>query len=62
LSGFVEVRKCTLFQGEYPPSLLKLWDQFKKEKGSENYRPDYLPSQQEKKLENAFTTFEGLRI
>jgi serine/threonine-protein kinase haspin len=46
LSGFVEVRKCTLFQGEYPPALLQLWDQFNEEKGSENYRPDYLPSHQ----------------
>lgn len=40
------MRKCTLFQGAYPPALLALWDQFDEEKRSENYRPDYLPTDQ----------------
>ena len=45
-SGFVEVRKCEVFQGEYPPKLLELWDIFEQEKGSENVRPDFLPPTQ----------------
>ena len=44
--GFVEVRKCVLFQGEYPSKLLELWDEFDAEKTSENSRPDYLPADQ----------------
>jgi len=44
--GFVEVRKCIVFQGVYPPKLLSLWDDFDREKTSENTRPDYLPPEQ----------------
>ena len=44
--GFVEVRNCTVFQGNYPDKLLNLWDAFEDEKGSENTRPDFLPRDQ----------------
>ena len=44
--GFVEVRNCIVFKGAYPPKLLQLWDDFDREKTSENSRPDYLPSDQ----------------
>jgi len=45
-TGFVEVRNCTVFQGNYPDKLLNLWDAFEDEKGSENTRPDFLPRDQ----------------
>lgn len=44
--GFVEVRQCHLFQGEYPEKLLELWDDYDAEKTSENDRPDYMPRDQ----------------
>jgi len=45
-AGFVEVRGCHVFRGEYPPQLLKLWDVFNTENESENDRPDNLPNDQ----------------
>lgn len=44
--GFVQVRKCLLVRGEYPEVLLDLWDEYDKQKVSENDRPDYLPVEQ----------------
>ena len=46
-SGFVELRKCNVFQGKYPKELLKLWDMFDKERESENDRPDFFPKSQQ---------------
>jgi len=45
-AGFVEVRGCHVFQGEYPPQLLQLWDEYNEEHKSENDRPDNLPVDQ----------------
>ena len=45
-AGFVDVRGCHVFRGEYPPQLLKLWDVFNTENESENDRPDNLPNDQ----------------
>merc|ERR1719466_657433 len=45
-AGFVEVRGCHVFQGEYPPQLLQLWEDYNKEHKSENDRPDNLPVDQ----------------
>jgi len=45
-SGFVELRKCNVFEGKYPDSLLTLWDKFDEEKESENDRPDMFPNEQ----------------
>jgi len=34
-----QLRQCFLTSGQYPDSLLDLWDQFDEERGSENDRP-----------------------
>ena len=44
--GFVELRRCFVFQGKYPEKLLELWDQFANVKGTENDRPDVFPEEQ----------------
>ena len=46
-SGFVELRSCNVFQGQYPAPLLDLWDKFDEEKESENDRPDFFPLEQQ---------------
>ena len=38
--GFLNVRRCNLIQGIYPPILLEKWDAYEAEKGSDNERPD----------------------
>ena len=45
-AGFVELRSCYVFKGEYPARLLELWDEFEDRKGSENDRPDVFQSDQ----------------
>lgn len=36
---YFQLRQCYLTSGQYPESLLQLWDQFDEERGSENDRP-----------------------
>ncbi|XP_014088904.2 serine/threonine-protein kinase haspin homolog [Bactrocera oleae] len=38
--GFVNVRKVVCVKGQYPKHLIKLWEIFNKDKGSENDHPD----------------------
>ena len=38
--GFLTVINCYLTEGRYPNDLLKQWDKYDEEKGSENDRPD----------------------
>ena len=44
--GFVELRRCFVFEGKYPEKLLELWDNFSSVKGTENDRPDVFPVDQ----------------
>ncbi|XP_011190682.2 serine/threonine-protein kinase haspin homolog [Zeugodacus cucurbitae] len=39
-SGFVNVKKAACVKGQYPEHLIKLWESFDKDKGSENDHPD----------------------
>ncbi|XP_056408169.1 uncharacterized protein LOC130307916 isoform X2 [Hyla sarda] len=45
-SGFIQLHSAHCVQGSYPPDLLSAWDQFSKEKGTENERPDLFGPQQ----------------
>ena len=38
--GFLTVLRCNLTEGRYPDTLLQKWDDYDREKGSENDRPD----------------------
>ncbi|XP_063258810.1 serine/threonine-protein kinase haspin [Prinia subflava] len=44
--GFISLYSVHCVQGAYPSYLLKAWDKFHKETGSENDRPDFFGSQQ----------------
>ncbi|XP_060596119.1 uncharacterized protein LOC132750191 [Ruditapes philippinarum] len=45
-SNFCEVNNVSCVKGKYPAELLKQWDLFHKNKGSENDRPDVFPEKQ----------------
>ncbi|XP_060602886.1 serine/threonine-protein kinase haspin-like [Ruditapes philippinarum] len=45
-SNFCEVNNLSCVKGRYPAELLKQWDIFNKNKGSENDRPDVFPEKQ----------------
>ncbi|KAF7686912.1 hypothetical protein HF521_015305 [Silurus meridionalis] len=45
-SGFIGLINLHCVQGCYPITLLKAWDKFDKEKGSENDRPDFFGAEQ----------------
>ncbi|XP_066516326.1 uncharacterized protein haspin isoform X2 [Hoplias malabaricus] len=45
-SGFIGLNNLHCVQGCYPQSLLKAWDKFDREKGSENDRPDFFSKEQ----------------
>ncbi len=38
--GFLNIRRCNLIRGNYPPILLTKWDEYQDAKGSDNERPD----------------------
>ena len=39
-SNFIDLRSCMIVEGDYPEELLKMWDDYNEEKGSENDRPE----------------------
>ena len=39
-SNFIDLRSCMIVEGDYPEELLKMWDDYDVEKGSENDRPE----------------------
>ncbi|XP_054744061.1 serine/threonine-protein kinase haspin homolog [Anastrepha obliqua] len=44
--GFVDVKKVACTKGQYPHHLIKLWESFDEEKGSENDHPDIFDATQ----------------
>ncbi|XP_064818905.1 uncharacterized protein LOC135536525 [Oncorhynchus masou masou] len=45
-TGFIGLKDLHCVQGCYPPSLLKAWDSFNTQRGSENDRPDFFNEEQ----------------
>ncbi|XP_045567148.1 uncharacterized protein [Salmo salar] len=45
-TGFIGLKDLHCVQGCYPPGLLKAWDSFKTQRGSENDRPDFFSEDQ----------------
>ncbi|XP_045567158.1 serine/threonine-protein kinase haspin-like [Salmo salar] len=45
-TGFIGLKDLHCVQGCYPPGLLKAWDSFKTQRGSENDRPDFFSEEQ----------------
>ncbi|XP_064817024.1 uncharacterized protein LOC135533680 [Oncorhynchus masou masou] len=45
-TGFIGLKDLHCVQGCYPPSLLKAWDSFNTQRGSENDRPDFFNDEQ----------------
>ncbi|KAJ3342011.1 Serine/threonine-protein kinase haspin [Gonapodya sp. JEL0774] len=63
--GFVKLARSFIAQGRYPKALLNEWDKFAKKRGTENERPDFLPSEQLYMvlvLEHAGTELEKFKI
>uniref|UniRef100_A0A803JAD5 Serine/threonine-protein kinase haspin n=1 Tax=Xenopus tropicalis TaxID=8364 RepID=A0A803JAD5_XENTR len=45
-NGFISLHSAHCVKGCYPPELLRAWDQFAEEKGTENERPDMFSHEQ----------------
>ncbi|XP_071264581.1 uncharacterized protein haspin isoform X2 [Salvelinus alpinus] len=45
-TGFIGLKDLHCVQGCYPPGLLKAWDSFNTQRGSENDRPDFFSEEQ----------------
>ncbi|XP_064872814.1 serine/threonine-protein kinase haspin-like [Oncorhynchus nerka] len=45
-TGFIGLKDLHCVKGCYPPSLLKAWDSFNTQRGSENDRPDFFNDEQ----------------
>ncbi|XP_070298771.1 serine/threonine-protein kinase haspin [Salvelinus sp. IW2-2015] len=45
-SGFIGLKDLQCVQGCYPPGLLKAWDSFNTQRGSENDQPDFFSEEQ----------------
>ncbi|KXS11253.1 hypothetical protein M427DRAFT_138350 [Gonapodya prolifera JEL478] len=63
--GFVRLVRSFVARGRYPKKLLDEWDKFEKTRGSENDRPDFLPTEQLYMvlvLEHAGTDLEHYKV